>query len=43
MRVQPNGPATPSDLVAIPYFANANRGPVQMKTWIPRSATKKEP
>jgi DUF1680 family protein len=28
----------PAQLLAIPYYANANRGPVEMQTWIPRSA-----
>lgn len=27
----------PIDLIAIPYYANANRGPVSMRVWIPRS------
>ena len=30
-----------SELLAIPYFANANRGPVDMRTWIPTSAEAK--
>lgn len=29
---------SPADITAIPYFANANRGPVSMCVWIPRSA-----
>ncbi|HEX5244690.1 MAG TPA: hypothetical protein VFW23_15610, partial [Tepidisphaeraceae bacterium] len=28
---------SPADITAIPYFANANRGPVSMCVWIPRS------
>ena len=27
----------PADFTAIPYYANANRGPVHMTTWIPVS------
>jgi DUF1680 family protein len=27
----------PIDLTAIPYYANANRGPVSMRVWIPRN------
>jgi DUF1680 family protein len=29
--------ATPAQLVAIPYYANANRGPVQMTVWLAES------
>jgi DUF1680 family protein len=29
--------AKPAHLVAIPYYANANRGPVQMTVWVPES------
>jgi len=27
----------PAELTAIPYYANANRGPVSMRVWLPRS------
>jgi DUF1680 family protein len=33
----PDGSTAPADLLAIPYFANANRGPVEMRTWIRRT------
>ena len=37
-RAQAGQPQTPAELLAIPYFTNANRGPVEMKTWISRTA-----
>jgi DUF1680 family protein len=37
-RVQGERGAAPAEIVAIPYYANANRGPVEMKTWLPRTA-----
>ena len=37
-RVQPDQAPTSAELLAIPYYTNANRGPVEMKTWIPRTA-----
>jgi DUF1680 family protein len=37
-RVREGQEAAPAELMAIPYYANANRGPVEMKTWIPRTA-----
>jgi hypothetical protein len=35
--VQDISAAKPAHLVAIPYYANANRGPVQMTVWLPES------
>jgi DUF1680 family protein len=37
-RIQPDHTDASADLLAIPYFANANRGPVEMETWIARTA-----
>jgi DUF1680 family protein len=37
-RAQPGQAESPAELLAIPYYTNANRGPVEMKTWIPRTA-----
>jgi DUF1680 family protein len=37
-RIATDGSASPVELIAIPYYATANRGPVEMKTWIPRNA-----
>jgi DUF1680 family protein len=31
----PPGPASPLELRAIPYYAWANRGPAQMRVWLP--------
>ena len=36
-RVDADGKETTAELIAIPYFANANRGAVVMKTWMPRT------
>jgi DUF1680 family protein len=33
----PASPSPNSSVVAIPYFANANRGPVDMKVWLPHT------
>jgi DUF1680 family protein len=33
----------PAELTAIPYYANANRGPVSMCVWLPRSAADARP
>lgn len=38
-RVQDANADAPADLTAIPYYANANRGPVSMEVWIPTAAT----
>ena len=37
-RLQADGQPVDADITAIPYYANANRGPVSMITWIPTSA-----
>lgn len=34
-----SGSTAPADMTAIPYYANANRGPVSMIVWIPSDAT----
>jgi DUF1680 family protein len=38
---RPDGTMAETDLLAIPYFANANRGPVEMRTWITRETKPK--